>query len=359
MLLGVVGRFLEAMIFQMSVIGSSVANNEFTYNVAKFYQSGLRYYLEKCQYESKYCDELLTRTKKHINEKYQRYFDHFQLNDNRELIPHVVAYSLFEWPVQRSDTIGIKNKRKIEDLEKEELIFLEGNRYYKKIKLPFLTLHEIYSIQNNHKLPSIRILESLDNAISPNQNERLTISVLTFRLWAIYQRSISTNASNPCSCLLSQLVPLRHGQKDILLKFSPVFTVRSTNKQINGKNWNEFVSNIPSTPECIAYHNMQNAEFADSFLITEPFILIQDKQLIVSRRKVIEGYSATMLEKGLVEKEHNKCKNVGEHIFLFVTDSKKRNDETYKENEILITEEESKNVFGDLLTLRKLHCIEC
>ncbi|RHZ47848.1 hypothetical protein Glove_566g41 [Diversispora epigaea] len=114
MLLGVVGRFLEAMIFQMSVIGSSVANNEFTYNVAKFYQSGLRYYLEKCQYESKYCDELLIRTKKHINEKYQRYFDHFQLNDNRELIPHVVAYSLFEWPVQRSDTIGIKNKRKIE-----------------------------------------------------------------------------------------------------------------------------------------------------------------------------------------------------------------------------------------------------
>ena len=100
---------------------------------------------------------------------------------------------------------------------------------------------------------------------------------------------------------------------------------------------------------------MQNLH---SFLITEPFILIQDKQLIVSHRKVIEGYSATMLEKGLVEKEHNKCKNVGEHIFLFVTDSKKRNDETYKENEILITEEESKNVFRDLLTLRKLHCIE-
>ncbi|CAG8713580.1 9046_t:CDS:2, partial [Scutellospora calospora] len=113
-LLGVVGRFLEVMIFQMSVIGSSVANNEDTYNVSKFYQSGLRYYLEKCQYKSKYCDKLLTRTKKHINEKYQRYFDHFQSKDNLELIPHLVAYSLFEWPVERSDTIGIKKKRKIE-----------------------------------------------------------------------------------------------------------------------------------------------------------------------------------------------------------------------------------------------------
>ncbi|CAG8600981.1 50_t:CDS:1, partial [Acaulospora colombiana] len=98
-----------------------------------------------------------------------------------------------------------------------------------------------------------------------------------------------------------------------------------------------------------------NAEFADSFLITEPFTLIQDKQLIVNRRKVTEGYSAIILEKGLVEKEHNRCKNVREQIFLFVTDSKKRNDKTYKDNEILITEEESKNVFGDLLALRKLY----
>ncbi|CAG8772576.1 21232_t:CDS:2, partial [Gigaspora margarita] len=211
--------------------------------------------------------------------------------DNLELISHLVAYILFKWPVKWSDTIGIKKKHKIEDLEKEEIIFLEENEYQKRIKLPFLTLHEIYSNQNNHKLQSIRILDFLDNAILPNQNEKLTIST-------------------------------------------------------------------QSTPECIAYHNMQNAKFADSFLITEPFILIQDKQLIVSHRKVIESYSATILEKGLVEKEHNKCKNVGEHIFLFVTDSKKRNDETYKKNEILIREEKSKDVLGDLLALRKLHCIE-
>ncbi|CAG8582117.1 15472_t:CDS:10 [Acaulospora morrowiae] len=215
-LLGVVGRFLESMIFQMSVIGSSVANNKDTPIVFKFYQSGLRYYLEKCQYESKYCDELLIKTKK------------------------LIKKNLFE------------KKRKIEDLERRE------------------------------------ILDSLDNAISPNQNETPTVSLITFRLWVIYQKSISdniNNITNSCSCRLS----------------------RSTDKQINEKNWDDFTN--------------------------EPFILIQDKQLIVSRSKVIEGYSATMLEKGFVEKEHNKCKNVGEHIFLFVTDSKKRNDETYKEND--------------------------
>ncbi|CAG8457971.1 18784_t:CDS:2 [Acaulospora morrowiae] len=331
-LLGVVGRFLEAMIFQMSIIGSNVANNEDTYIIDKFYQSGLRYYLEKCQYGSEYCDELLIRTKKHINEKYQGYFDHFLSEDNLELIPHLVAYSLFEWRISRLDTIVIKKKRKAEDLEKEGLIFFEGieNSYIKRIKLPFLTFY---------KLPSIRILDSLDNDISLNQNEKFTISVLTFRLWAIYQKSGSdniNNITNSCSCRLSQLVPLRNGQKDISLKFSPVFTVRSTDKQINEKNWDDFVNRIKTqpTPECIAYHNMQNSEFADSFLITEPIILIHDKQLIISHKKGIEGYSTTMLKKGLVEKEHDKCKNVGEHIFLFMINSKRRNDETYKENEV-------------------------
>nr|CAG8579746.1 15013_t:CDS:2 [Entrophospora candida] len=75
-----------------------------------------------------------------------------------------------------------------------------------------------------------------------------------------------------------------------------------------------------------------------------------DKQQVASRKRVINGNSPKTLEKGLVEKEHNKCKNIGEHIFLFVTDSKKRSDETYKENEILIAEEEKNYLLGDLLT---------
>ena len=247
----------------------------------------------------------------------------------------------------------------LQELEKEELIFLDGNED-KRIKLPFLTLHEIYSHRNLGTLPAIKILESLDNAISSDQNERLTISVLVFRLWAIYHRSISDGVSDPCSFQLSQLVPLRRNQKDMVLKFSPVFTVNSTYKQINEKNWDKFVKNIEgqSPPKCIAYQNLQNTPFADSFLLTKPPILIQDKQQVASRKKVIAGRSPNMLEKGLIEKEHNKCKSIGKHIFLFVTDSKKRNDETYKENEVLITEEEKKIVFGDLLALRKLHCIE-
>ncbi|RHZ89858.1 hypothetical protein Glove_9g43 [Diversispora epigaea] len=353
-LLGVVGRFLEIMIFQMSVIGTSVSNNSTVFNNV-FYQSGLRYFLQKCQYESKHCQKLLERTKMFISRKYQYYFEHFKSKINIELVPFLVAYTLFGWSVNREDTIGITNKRKIEDLENEELIFLDGSR---RLKLPFLTLHEIYSHQNYNMLSPILILESLDNVILSNQNEKLTISVLAFRLWAIYQKSVADKVTDPCSCRLSQLVPIRKGQKNILLRFLPIFTVCSTEKQITEKNWRQFVEDNKQSTQCIAYYNLQNAKFVDSFLLSDPPILIQDKQLVTSRKKVIDSYSPIMLNKDLVKSEHDKYKNIGNHIFLFVTDFKKRDNETYKMNEVLITEEEKKDLFGDLLALKILHCIE-
>ncbi|CAG8682395.1 4851_t:CDS:2, partial [Funneliformis caledonium] len=166
-LLGVVGHFLEVMIFQMDIIGTAVECDESTYRM-KFYQSGLRYFLQNCQYETESCQRLLDALKKQISIKYSRYFEIFMENENLELIPILTAYTIFEWPVNRSTTFGNK-QRKVEDLEKDELIFLEGN-HKKKIKLSFLTLYEIFSSCNTSKIPQIKILDTLSNALSPDQN---------------------------------------------------------------------------------------------------------------------------------------------------------------------------------------------
>ena len=82
------------------------------------------------------------------------------------------------------------------------------------------------------------------------------------------------------------------------------------------------------------------------------------KQLVVSRKKLMDGYQPIILTKGLVKEEHDKCRNVGSHIFLFVTDAKNRLDEIYEEDEIVITIENKNDLFGGLITLRILHCIE-
>ncbi|CAG8715205.1 363_t:CDS:2, partial [Funneliformis caledonium] len=236
-LLGVIGCFLEVMIFQMGIIGTAVECDASTCRM-KFYQSGLRYFLQKCQYEMESCQRLLDALKKQISIKYSRYFEIFMENENLELIPILTAYTIFEWPVDRSTTLGIK-QRKVEDLEKDELIFLEGN-HKKKIKLPFLILHEIFSSCNTSIILQIKILDTLSNALSPDQNEHLTISVIMFRLWAIYQRAIEIGSIDPYKCMLSQLIPLRKNQKDISLEFKPKFLVQLTNKKIDQKNWKDF-----------------------------------------------------------------------------------------------------------------------
>ncbi|CAG8483013.1 21464_t:CDS:2, partial [Dentiscutata erythropus] len=117
--------------------------------------------------------------------------------------------------------------------------------------------------------------------------------------------------------------------------------VHSTDRQIMRKTG----MNLLKAPEII-------------FLLTDPPILIRGRQQIVSHQKIIDGHSPNILEKDLVKKEHDKCKKVGKHIFVLVTDSKKCMNEVYDENEIVITEEGKKKIFGDLLTLRALYCIE-
>ncbi|RHZ87994.1 hypothetical protein Glove_26g179 [Diversispora epigaea] len=191
-LLDVVGRFLEVIIFQMNIISTNISNNLTVFNNT-FYQSRLRYFLQKCQYESKHCQKLLERTKMFIT---------------------------------------------------------------------------------------------------------------------IYQKSIADKVIDPYSCQLSQL--------------------------------RQFVENNKQSTQYIAYYNLQNDKFADSFLLTDPPILIQDKQLVTNHKKVIDNYSSIILDKDLVKYEYNKYKNIGDYIFLFITDSKKRDDETYKIDEILITEEKKK-----------------
>ncbi|CAG8765320.1 6077_t:CDS:2, partial [Funneliformis caledonium] len=118
------------------------------------------------------------------------------------VIGHFLEVMIFQMgiigtaPVDRSTTFGIK-QRKVEDLEKDEIIFLEGD-HKKKIKLPFLTLYEIFSSCNTSKILQIKILDTLSNVLSPDQNKHLTILVIMFRLWAIYQRAIEIGSIDPC-----------------------------------------------------------------------------------------------------------------------------------------------------------------
>lgn len=117
-LLGVVCDFLESMIFEMGVLGylimrgsDDAAGDD---NEDIFYQSGLRYFLQFCQYDPELCQVLLKRIKNNINRKYPGYFDNFMSEENREVVSIMITCSLLRWTSRRTDAFGINKQYKIE-----------------------------------------------------------------------------------------------------------------------------------------------------------------------------------------------------------------------------------------------------
>ena len=118
----------------MGIIGWADENNEAICDEQKFYQSGLRHFLNSLQHDPKNCQHLLKKTKAYINKNYMAYYRFFQTLENIELIPLLIAYSLFDWPVGRNDTIGTgANKRKF---EVRMLYNLHANNQMQTVQLP-------------------------------------------------------------------------------------------------------------------------------------------------------------------------------------------------------------------------------
>lgn len=236
----------------------------------------------------------------------------------------------------------------------------------------------------SEEFPKIRLLDSLDNILSWEANEVVTLSVIVFRLWAIYTKSLKpedigkNEEKSLGQCKLSELFPLRQSQQDQVIKFHPVFTIGHADYQVTSAFWEIFLRDHDRS-KCIAYLNKKGASFADSFLLTDPPILIQDKQRVVSRQNVLKGNEPKIFPKGLLQEERKKCESIGSHYFVIVTDEKKRpntsssssedvdmdpapdergTDEELQDNEIFISYDNMLGAFGEFLTIRRAFCVD-
>lgn len=219
---------------------------------------------------------------------------------------------------------------------------------------------------NPAALPLFIPLRNPDNTLSPDQNEHLTLSILTFRLWMCYQKAILNKdiiIGDNGRCLLSDIVPVRPNQTNPLITFRPLFAIGETKVKVDKAGYFSFIQGylaggIPEYKNCIAFLNLTGAKFADGIILTTPRIFTQDKGSVASRRNVLDFKSELMLPKGLVREEHRKVEDVigeEEHIFILVTDFKSRTDgETYEDNEVVITSND-KRFFGEELARIKLH----
>lgn len=95
----------------MSIIGWKDSHSEQETVDTKVYRhEGFRHYLKFCQKNSQHNKSLMVEVMNSIRVKYPHYTKALELDENRELIPLLVAYTLFEWPATRGTTIGKKNR---------------------------------------------------------------------------------------------------------------------------------------------------------------------------------------------------------------------------------------------------------
>jgi len=255
----------------------------------------------------------------------------------------------------------------LKELENKGIIFLEGlegleNWEEKRLKIPGITVSRLSKGLNPSVLPDIKLLRTLDHALSPDQNELLTILIVVFRLWTIYQNSVRNGfikEGKNGTCNLSDLFPLRENQDDVKIEFEPRFSVLDTPFRIGCEaDWIKFKQKCGMS-ECIAFQNLEKAPFADAFLLTQPLIFFQSKQELTSCRKEIDDRLPNILKKGLVKTEHAKVVDaaVGEHFFVLDTDAHARDDEKYNHNEIVVTSDNRREFLGDVMAQIKMYSV--
>ena len=304
-LAGGVPRFVEAFVIAMGKRGSFLKNPS---QGLTFSRAGLAWFLTKEQSKAQQCYKLLNQVVSEVQSLYRPYFEFIKSPKFHSLVSQIIAHVLFKWPLERSTilAVDVPDCPTIADLEQLSIVTFRDSR----IHVPFITLHIWHT---RYGQDCLRVLDFLDDCLSPDQNEMLSIKTLTFRMHALYRLNGQT------SLMLSKILDMELGSKDRLITFKPDFTVTQSRFQITEKNWNDFIQ----TSSRFFYKNAAFASFADSIALTEPVILLQDKGRVVNRKKYAGGTTVPQVPQVKpteVIQEYQKAHIPTKHVFLYIAD---------------------------------------
>jgi hypothetical protein len=234
------------------------------------------------------------------------------------------------------------------------------------LKMPFIWLQRLFpENMPTESLRLIPLLTSHSSFLSPDDNERLTLTIImlkmfyyvTFpelrpwflRAWPPASASSSpptssSSSSSPtaspsafgCHIPLSVLVPLRDGQPDVLLwldlrglddRQHPYWNVAEAEYQLHQYNFVGWLSKAvsSSTTGALFVMNKVRAHFADSTITTTPPLFMQDKQQVTERREMMVSDAAEHKQQFAsvqsIQYEHKLCDlDAVPHVFIYTTD---------------------------------------
>jgi hypothetical protein len=223
------------------------------------------------------------------------------------------------------------------------------------LEIPFITLHLLYLRSKSVNFTDVTFLSSLDSYISSEECDLSSLCIIMFRLWSYHQISGNFKQVGPnFKVKASSLFPLRPNQPDIAISYRPNFLIKQPPYQITIKNFEKFNKSLQPN-DAIAYINLPGAPYGDAIIFTDPPIVLQEKQSIVSRQNIFKSRKPKLMGLNVFNTERAKVQK--EAIFVFVTDDRARNDLELSDNDILISsgsETDYHKFAGKLLALRQV-----
>jgi len=316
----------------------------------------------------------------------------------------LVGYALFQWDCQHAEPICSvaekvdsmsekhpassdsvvsynlpKEPRSIESaeeftfgrFEQNGIIFLQQSKESNdfKVHLPFVLISIFYQMYSRTQSKvAYSPLLSIQPSMNFEENEISDLAIIMMKL-----QILKSHDPDQTHFKLSTVFPLHSNQSEQYIKFPKFFGFNRLDHQVKGKTWNDFVEGKGLFSGRIdqekyhkigAYLNAGSAPFADSIILTDPYIFMQNKQSVSARKDKIAGKPpASSRTLNDVQKEHNKCNINVDHIFVFITDERfimPPNDASPSllDNEIIISSDNEKQFYGDILTRRKMFCID-
>lgn len=337
-LCGGVGRYLEIAIIQMSKIGAFRQNGS---NIKGFRADSYNHFLHELQKEESQnlLDKLTTGVLEHYPKVFERYSSFIGL---------LSCYTLFQWPVSRENTIG---KKLVGDMEKDGLVFLQPESGVGQFicVVPFITLY--WATQRTDIAVKIPLLQNMTSYVSSDESENNSLHIMMAKLWGLVEKNnLTPDRVGLCEVKLSEILPLRQGQKDIKIKFRPLFTILSSEMRIEMGNYSDF-KNVSG---CMAFLNAKGASFADAIIFSNPMIGIQEKQCIIAKKRIIDEKPATIINDEYFQKERTKFP--AEEVFVLIADATPGK-VNFGDRDIFIDSKSFAEFAGPLIALRKLYCL--
>lgn len=146
-----------------------------------------------------------------------------------------------------------------------------------------------------------------------------------FRLWAYHQISGNYILNQDTYAIRrSLLFPLRHSQDhDFDIKYRPNFEVKQSAKQITSENFLVLQQQTQQTNGPIAFLNRPFASYGVAVIFTEPPIVLQEKQSILSRTNILLGRRPSSIGASVLNIERAKINN-DKALFVMITDERER-----------------------------------